>query len=38
MDDVVTAALLPRDHRAVGADLPAFDEVADHPADLPPPA
>ena len=38
MDDVVTAALLPRDHRAVGADFPAFDEVAEHPADLPPPA
>ena len=38
MDDVVAAALLPRDHRVAGADLPTFDEVADHPADLPPPA
>jgi ATP-dependent Lon protease len=38
MDDVVVAALLPRDHRSVGADLPAFDEVAAHAVDLPPPA
>jgi ATP-dependent Lon protease len=36
MDDVVAAALLPRDARTVGADFPAFDEVADQAVDLPP--